>query len=388
MKNRAAASGLFLLLLGVSAHAHHSRAVFDHSKPVEIRGRVVEFKLRSPHSSFVIDGAVLSKGIRQGVGVERWEVESESLPGLRTLGIDSNTFQSGDTVRIVALPDRDPDFRYAYALLIIASDGTRYDLGRSDRQFSPSVREAFGAEREALRTFFPADLNGGIEAPKDRPSQPRSHEGVEGRWQQPLTPPGAGSVLPLNDAGMAARSSYDRKLSPANTCEPISIPDAFNAPFYLFDIRIDGQQAVLHNELYDIVRKVPLGNRAAPADSAGLFGLARGRMEDGALVVESRGFAPSKWGLGAETTIFGGGADVPSSEQKEVIERFSVSEDGETLLYEYTVNDPVYMSEPYSGRIRLTRVPDGTPMYPYECDVESASMWSREAGDAPLRVGT
>jgi hypothetical protein len=109
--------------------------------------------------------------------------------------------------------------------------------------------------------------------------------------------------------------------------------------------------------------------------------------EDGALVVESRGFAPSKWGVGAETTLFGGGTDVPSSEQKEVIERFSVSEDGETLLYEYTVNDPVYMSEPYSGRIQLTRVPDGTPMYPCECDVESASMWSREAGDAPLRVG-
>ena len=84
--------------------------------------------------------------------------------------------------------------------------------------------------------------------------------------------------------------------------------------------------------------------------------------------------------------MLGGGADVPSSVDKTVTERYSVSEDGQTLVLEYTVSDPVYLSADYSARLELTRVPDGTAMYPYECDLESASMWSRTAGDAPLAV--
>ena len=35
--------------------AHHSTAVFDRDKLVELRGVVVDFKLRSPHSSLVVD---------------------------------------------------------------------------------------------------------------------------------------------------------------------------------------------------------------------------------------------------------------------------------------------------------------------------------------------
>lgn len=83
----------------------------------------------------------------------------------------------------------------------------------------------------------------------------------------------------------------------------------------------------------------------------------------------------------------GAGADVPSSAEKTLTERYSVSGDGETLVLEYTLRDPVYLAAPYEGRVELTRVPDGTPMYAYGCDPESAGMWSRGRGDAPLAVG-
>ena len=47
---------VLLLALGANiAGAHHSTAVFTMDKVVELRGVVVDFKLRSPHSSFVVD---------------------------------------------------------------------------------------------------------------------------------------------------------------------------------------------------------------------------------------------------------------------------------------------------------------------------------------------
>ncbi len=44
------------------------------------------------------------------------------------------------------------------------------------------------------------------------------------------------------------------------------------------------------------------------------------------------------------------------------------------------------MTAPKTGRIELTRVPDDAKLYPFACDTESAAMWSRRRGEAPVRV--
>ena len=53
-------------------------------------------------------------------------------------------------------------------------------------------------------------------------------------------------------------------------------------------------------------------------------------------------------------------------------------DDGLTLVYEYAVNDPVYLAEPFSHRIEMARLPGDTPVYPFDCDVQSASQFSRD----------
>jgi len=73
----------------------------------------------------------------------------------------------------------------------------------------------------------------------------------------------------------------------------------------------------------------------------------------------------------------GGGADVPSSEQKTIVERYSVSDDGRTLTVTYVVEDAANLIEPYSDSVELCRVADDTPMYLDECDFDSASRFSR-----------
>jgi hypothetical protein len=364
-------------LLPLSLQAHHSTAVFALDKMIEVRGVLVDFKLRSPHSSLIVDGRAFVDGQARGTAVERWEVEWEALPPLKTAGIEATTFKPGDVVTITGAPHRDPTFRFIHAQSVANAQGEVFSVLKSDRVYSPSLR--------ALAKGAP-DANASADVVASVPAAPGIARLV-GRWQQPIMPPGKESVLPLNAAGVAARNAYDRKTSPANTCEPMTVPDVFTAPFYLFEIKLDGPRVVLHNEAYDVVRTVALGGPPTPVDPSRQFGVATARLDGDALVVESRSFPASKWGLGAEVQIFGAGADVPSSTQKTVTERYAVSPDGRTLLLDYTVNDPAYMTKPYAGRVELTRVPDTAALYPYQCDVESASMWSRDAKDKALRVG-
>ena len=74
----------------------------------------------------------------------------------------------------------------------------------------------------------------------------------------------------------------------------------------------------------------------------------------------------------------GAGADVPSSPQKKVIERYSVSSDGGTLSVDYTLEDPLYLAEPYSGHVELVRVADDEPLHEYACELDNAARFSRD----------
>src|SRR5678816_1888951 len=59
-------------------HAHHSTGVFDTARLVELRVTIVDFKLRNPHASRVVDARIVKNGDADGP-VSRWEVESESV---------------------------------------------------------------------------------------------------------------------------------------------------------------------------------------------------------------------------------------------------------------------------------------------------------------------
>lgn len=367
-----------LLLVGAGAEAHHSFAVFDQSKTVEIRGVIVAFNFRNPHSSFVIDGIAFLDGAPLGTATERWEIESDTTAALSTKGVGPDSFKPGDRITLRAAPSRQAGLRFGHATSLISADGRefRFGFGGTSRAYSPSVRQAFGTPGGATPASSPPAAPPAVHGPAS----------FAGRWQQPVTPSGADSPLPLNARGRAARDSFDPKHSPANTCEPMSFPDVYDAPFFLIEIEMTANEAVIRHEIYDIERHVPLDGSWAAADPDGWFGQVRGRIEDGTLIIESRDYPASGWGLGIATHVLGGGADVPSSVDKTVTERYTVRDDGQTLEIEYTLADPVYMSADYTSRVELTRVPDDTEMYPYACNLEAASMWSRTVGDAPLTV--
>lgn len=347
-------AGLLALCTAGAAPAHHSvTGSFDPTRSIQVTGEVIEWRFRNPHALLVVEGIAVIDG-RADSAAQRWEIETSAAASMRAMGIDETTFAPGVRLKVTGMPHRGSGVHRINAFAnrgsFLAEDGT------------PFGRGAF-IEGPTAAAVAPDGV--GVQR-------------LEGHWRPPFQQNGRTTPLALTDAGRQAWNAYDQKRSPANTCEPMSIPDIYNAPSYVVTIEIGDDEAVVRNQAYKVTRTIPLQGNAARADPAGRFGTVRGRIENDALVIESRDYPPSAWGLGAATQIMGAGADVPSSEQKTVVERFSASADGLTLVYSYTVTDPVYLREPFTHRVEMARLPNDAVFYPYDCDVESASQFSRD----------
>lgn len=92
-----------VLLTAVPAAAHHSAAMFDHTKTVKLVGTVVQFGWTNPHSWISID-VPNDKG-----GTDRWSVECNSPNNLARQGWKSTSLKPGDKVTILIHPLRSGD---------------------------------------------------------------------------------------------------------------------------------------------------------------------------------------------------------------------------------------------------------------------------------------
>jgi Family of unknown function (DUF6152) len=92
--------GTVLLLLAGAAFAHHSAAMFDRDKTVELVGTVVNFSWSNPHSWIEID-VPNSNG-----GTDRWGVECNSPNTMARTGWRSSTLKPGDQVTVSIHPLR------------------------------------------------------------------------------------------------------------------------------------------------------------------------------------------------------------------------------------------------------------------------------------------
>lgn len=327
----------------LSLSAHHSFVThYDPSRTMELRGTVVDFSLRSPHSFLYLE-ADNARG-----DAITWEIEMASIPLLARFGISANTFRPGDQVSVNVWPNRVDGNPLVWGQGFITADGTA--LG----EFPPTP--------EVESAYLAAE---GVER-------------LQGRWRVPVPMfDSAESPLPLTRAGFLAVQNYDPQRSPANRCEPNNVPATYHSP-YQFEINIEDGDVVIHQEMYSVTRAIRLDSEPQKAESTGVFGLATGRIESDELVIESMGFPASGWGLGTASDELGVGTDIPSSEQKRLVERFSVSEDGQTLIVRYVLEDSVYLTEPYNGTAMLDRVADDEPLYGYECELDSAQRFSRD----------
>jgi hypothetical protein len=127
---------------------------------------------------------------------------------------------------------------------------------------------------------------------------------------------------------------------------------------------------LIHTEMISHARVIPLRRdhqKAAPALQP-LFGDSIAWWEGDKLVIESTNFSPyHKW------------QDHPAylSEKAKVTEKFSRVSTSE-LLYEFTVDDPVFYSKPWKGEITYWN--DGERIYEYACHEGNYAMTGILAG--------
>jgi len=332
-----------LALLPLATFAHHSFIThYDPSRSMQLQGSVADFSFGSPHSFLYVDAE------NESGETVRWEIEMASIPLLRRSGFRADTFKPGDQVTVNVWPNRVENNPLVWSLGVITADGTA--LG--DFPPTPTVESVYltasGAER------------------------------LQGRWRAPVFQfENTQSPLPLTPAGVDAVRNYDPQESPANFCEPNNVPATWHNP-YQFEILIGDGEAVVRHELYSVTRTVPLDAAPQRTEPSGAFGSASARIEGDELVIVITVFPGSGWGLGTASDHLGVGTDIPSSEEKRLMERFSVSEDGQTLTVQYLLEDPVYLTQPYAGTAVLDRVADDEPLHPYNCELDRAERFSRD----------
>ena len=130
---------------------------------------------------------------------------------------------------------------------------------------------------------------------------------------------------------------------------PPMVPGAYNNNVQLF--QTPGSVVIL-NEMVNDARVVPLDGRPhLPKNIRQWRGDSRGRWEGNTLVVDTTNFRDQTNFRGATASLH-------------VVERFTRVDDG-TLLYEFTVDDPMTWTRPWSAAVPMTKT-EG-PIYEYAC---------------------
>jgi hypothetical protein len=105
------------------ASAHHSGAMFDRTRVIEIRGVVKALAWTNPHASFKVEVPGSSGGEAQ-----LWFIEMNGVSNLVQEGWKRTTIKPGDQVSVKVNPLRDGRFGGWY-LSITLADGKTLGMG-------------------------------------------------------------------------------------------------------------------------------------------------------------------------------------------------------------------------------------------------------------------
>jgi hypothetical protein len=148
--------------------------------------------------------------------------------------------------------------------------------------------------------------------------------------------------------GPEGRSLQERCLLTPQAGPPM-LPANYNSNYQI--VQTANYVAILVEMIHD-ARIIPLdGSPHVPKNVRSLMGDSRGHWEGKTLVVETTNFS--------DKTSFRG-----ASENLRIIERFTRTDEN-TLLYQFTIEDPTTWAKPWSGEIPMKKVT--APLYEYAC---------------------
>jgi hypothetical protein len=189
--------------------------------------------------------------------------------------------------------------------------------------------------------------------PPAAPPKPVDFTGVWSRTSSGL----ARVTLDYTPAAQAAVDAYHYLDDPALRCVSPGLVRVSGWPYPLEIVQNESQVTILYESFHE-VRRIFLDGRDYPAKLPHrAMGYSLGHWEGSTLVVETKMLTPSFVDLGGQ----------PLSENARVVERMSLSADGQVLRSELTVHDPENYRRPVT-RHRAWRKAPQTTILEYDCD--------------------
>ena len=141
-----------------------------------------------------------------------------------------------------------------------------------------------------------------------------------------------------------------------NSAGPPMVPSAYNNNYQI--VQTPGAVLILNEMIHD-VRVIPTDGRPhLPSSIRQWMGDSRGHWEGNTLVVDTTNFT--------DKSNFRG-----SGENLHLVERFTRM-DAETLVYQFTVEDPSSFTKPWTAEITSTKI--AGPIYEYACNEGNYGM--------------
>ena len=153
-------------------------------------------------------------------------------------------------------------------------------------------------------------------------------------------------------------SHFSTYLDPGRLCVPQGAPRFVYEAGAKVIVQTPGYISIFNDQAHSF-RIIPMDGRPRLGRDIRLFnGDSRGRWEGNTLVIDTRNFTDRTASFGVTGLALG------SAEELHLEERFT-RVDGDSLLYEFTVNDPASFTQPFSGRLPMNR--SDLPLYEYAC---------------------
>lgn len=320
------------LTIGPSASpviAHHSDDPhFFMDQNVRYEGVVTEFWFVNPHAYVYFDM------LGDDGSVTPWRCELPAAATLRRQNWTTESITPRQRVRINGSPAR-REANHCYVNSFVLEDGTVVP-----RQDAGPVLVAEGTARGR-----PLRLENG---------QPN----ISGDWATQPRSSGFRERVTQTAAALAAAKIFEYEFDhPALQCESVGILHGWPFGRFVNQVSQTDDRVTMIYGYMDFERTIYLGVAKHPEKVVyTVAGHSIGRWEDDVLVVDTSGIS-----AGAVSPR----NEIMHSDQYHVVERFWYDQGTQTLVREYTANDPLYFERPFSGR----DVADisAVPYRPYDC---------------------
>jgi len=317
------------LLATVPASAHHSHSSLDKNNIQTHKGVVKKFGWGMPHV-FIKVMAPNSSG-----DVVEYSIETLHPPAMMQRGWTRNSLKPGDQITWRGPADKNPDRHYSGMIWIEKADGTRLTMDKEPLQIEPSFD---------FSGLWVRDLRGG-----------RPHYYPPSDW-------------PYTQIAQNLVDNFNEDQNPMVECKNPGPPKSTLLP-YPIKIHHPGNDTIVFDyELREHPRVIYLDRNRPPGEPSAL-GHSVGWFEDDTLVIETTNFVADQWG---------NHTGVDSSDQKHLIERISLSDDGLSLNIQMILTDPMYLTEPVTIDYYMSKM-STRELITMQCSLENARLFL-EAG--------